>query len=134
HVEAVLLADREPALAERAVADDRDAIAGLAQVRGRRLHRAAAGCREEQHVRLGPEDVLQAPERARVDLAEVDAAVMHDRLGAGGEDDRRHGRRPRREEVPLLHAPTLATSTGDTMQVDVLLSFAAALVSLRLAG
>ena len=40
HLDAVLLADRDPALAEGAVADDRDAVAGRAQVRDGRLHRA----------------------------------------------------------------------------------------------
>ena len=67
---------------------------------------------------------------------------MDDRLRAGGEHGGRHGRRPGREEVLLLHALSVAAQVGrerpargsDTIRMDVLLSFAAALVSLRLAG
>ena len=42
HVEAVLLADRDPALAERAGGDDRDAVGRRAEVRDGGVHRAGA--------------------------------------------------------------------------------------------
>ena len=105
HFDLVLLTDRDPPFAEGAVADDRDAIAGRAQIRDRRLHRARAGGGEEQDVGLGAVHVLQPAEHARVDLAEVGAAVVDDRLGARGEHLGRYGRRPRREQVPLLQVP-----------------------------
>ena len=101
-VEAVLLANRDPALAERSVADDRHAVAGRAEVRDRRLHRPGPGRGEEQDVGARAADLLQALERARVDVAEVGPAVMDDRLGTRREHGRRHGRRPRREEVALF--------------------------------
>ena len=50
HVEAVLLADRDPTLAERAVTDDGDLVARRTKVRDGRLHRARAGRSEEEHV------------------------------------------------------------------------------------
>ena len=59
NVEAVPLADRDPALAERAVADDRDAVAGRAEVEHRGLHRARAGGAEDEHVVRRPDDVAQ---------------------------------------------------------------------------
>ncbi len=109
HIEAVVLADRDPALAEGAVADDGDAVARRAEVRDRRLHRARAGGGEEQHVRAGAVDVAQPAERPFVDRAEVGAAVVDDRLGACRQHLGRHRRRPGREQVALLHAVSLAT-------------------------
>ena len=105
HVEPVLLADRDPALAERAGGDDGDPVAGAAQVRDRGLHRARAGGAR----RAAPRDSvrktsLQPRERALVDVAEVGAAVVHHRLGHRREHLGRHGRRARREQVALLHS------------------------------
>ena len=102
-VEAVLLADRDPALAERAGGDDRDAVAGGAEVRGGGVHRARPGRGEEQHLGLGAEHVLEPREAALVHLAEVGAAVVHHRLGHRREHLGRHGRRAGREQVALLH-------------------------------
>ena len=106
HVETVLFADRDPALAERSVADDGDAVAGRAEVGDRRLHRTGPGRGEEQDVGARAEDVLQPVERAGVHVAEVGPAVVDDRLGAGCEHRGRHGRRPGREEVALLQDPS----------------------------
>ena len=103
HVEAVVLADLDPALAERAGDDDRDPVARAGEVRDRRLHRTRAGRAEEQHLALGAEHLLEALERPRVDRLEVGAAVVDHRLGAGREHLGRHGRRARREQVALLH-------------------------------
>ena len=103
HVEPVLLADRDPALPEGAMADDGDAVTRLAEIGDGRLHRTGAGCAEEQHVGVRAVDVLQARERARVDLAEVGAAVVHDRLGARSEHLGRDRRRAGCEEVALFH-------------------------------
>ena len=66
HVEAVVLADLDPALAERAGDDDRDLVARAGEVRDRGLHRAGAGRAEEQHLALGAEDLLEALERPLV--------------------------------------------------------------------
>ena len=102
HVDAVLLADRDPALPERAVADDGDPVARFAEVRDRRLHRPRARGAEQQHVGLGAVHVFEPRQRARVDLAEVGPAVVDDRLRSRREHLGRHGRRPRREQVALL--------------------------------
>ena len=58
---------------------------------------------------IGAEDVLEPTEHARVDLAKVSAAVVDDRLRACREHGGRDGRRAGREEVPLLHAWSVAS-------------------------
>src|SRR5215470_15519294 len=130
------LRDRGPAVAECTGGDDADAVAGRAQVRDRRLHRPGAARREEEHLVLGAEDLLQARERAFVDDAEVGAAVVDDRLGRRREYLGRHGRRAGREQVALLGHRLSLTTAGELRltRVEALLAFAAALVALRLAG
>ena len=103
NVEAVALADRDPALAERPVADDGDAVAGRAEVEDGGLHRARAGGAEDEHVVGRADDVAQLAEHALVDRAEVGAAVMDDRLGGRREHRGRHRRRAGCEQVALLH-------------------------------
>ena len=160
---------RRPALAEVPGRDDEHALAGRAEVGDRRLERAGARAREEEHVALGAVHLLQPLEHARVDLAEVRRAVVDDRLGERGEHLRRHGRRPGREQVPLLrHRPQPSAAPGRRLcvsetqgssrpaqpsrseapnaacvsetqchyapGVEALLAFAAALLTLRLAG
>ena len=75
-------------------------------------------------------------ERPLVDRAEVGAAVMDDRLRGRRQHLGRHGRRAGREEVALLQVAerSYARSEQTPGSVDVLLSFAAALVALRLGG
>ncbi len=99
----MLLADRDPALAEGTVADHGDAVAWGAEVRDRRLHRARSGRSEEQHIGAGAVHVLQPGEHTGVQLAEVGPAVVDDRLGTGREHLWRHGCRAWREQVALLH-------------------------------
>ena len=113
HVDAVLLADRDPALAERAVADDRDPVAGSHRFATADSIAPDAGGREEQHVGLGAVDALQPLERARVDLAEVGAAVVDDRLRPGRQDLRRDGSRAGREEVSLLQVRQVNDSPAE---------------------
>ena len=99
----MLIADRDPPFAEGAVAHHRDAVTRPAEIRDSGLHRARARGGEEEDVGLRAVDILQTAEDACVDLAEIRAAVMDDRLGAGREHLGRHGRRPRSEEIALFH-------------------------------
>ena len=91
-----------PARAELAVRDDEHLLARREEVGERRFERARAGGGEEEHVVLGPEDLLQPREHLEEDRLEVGRAVVDDRLGERRQHLRRHGRRPRREEIALL--------------------------------
>src|SRR5581483_7717857 len=82
--------------------DDDDALPGRAQVRDGGLEPTRARRREEQYVRGGAEDLLEALETAGVDGAEVGAAVVDDRLRERRQNLGRNRRRPGREEVALL--------------------------------
>ena len=100
---------RAPAIAERPGRHDEHALAGREDVHERRLERTRPGCGEEQHVVLGPADLLQAAERPEHELAEVGPAVVDHRSRARGENLRGHRGRPRRHEIALPHAASVAT-------------------------
>ena len=87
---AVALGELDPALAEAPGGDDDDPVARRAEVRDRRLHRARAGRREQEHVGRRAEDLLQPLQALGVDRAEVGAAVVDDRLGERCQHLRRH--------------------------------------------
>ena len=55
-----------------------------------------------QDVVLGAIDLAQPREAALVDIAVVARTVVDDGLGERGQHLRRHGRRPRRQQVALL--------------------------------
>ena len=99
---AVAPGHRRPALSELAGRDGEHAVAGRAEVDDRRLEGAGARAGEEEDVRARPVNLLQPAERPFVDDPEVRRSVMQNRLREGGEHLRRHGRRPGREQVPLL--------------------------------
>ena len=100
------LHQRGPPLAEAAGGDHDRAFACRRQIRDCRLEGSRPRRGEHEDVVLGPVHLAQAREAAFVDLTEVPAAVMDDRLGQRREHLRRHGRRPRRHQVTLLrHSP-----------------------------
>ena len=111
---AICRSDRLPALPEVAGGDDEDPLARRAQVRDCRLHRAGSRGAEEQHVPLGAEDIAQAHEGALIDRFEIGSAVVDDRLRDRGQHLRRHRRRSRCQQVPLLahSALSLAQRSG----------------------
>ena len=90
-----------PALAEVARRQDKLALPGRRQVGNGGLECARSGRGEHQHVVLSAVHVAQPREDALVDLPVVAGTVMDDRLRERGEHLRRHGRRPRREQVAL---------------------------------
>jgi hypothetical protein len=91
-----------PALAEVPRGEDELAVARRRQVGDRGLERARPGRREHEHVMLRAVDLGEPREAALVHVAVVAGAVMDHRLRERGEHLRRHGRRARREQVPLL--------------------------------
>ncbi len=103
HVEPVLLADRQPALAERTGTDDGDLVSRAREVRDGRIHRSGPGRAEQQHVRFRGKDTREPRQAAFVRVPEVRAPVMNHRLGHRSEHFGRNGRRARRKQVALLH-------------------------------
>ena len=112
---------RAPAVAERSGRDDEHALARREEVHERGLEGARARRGEEQDVVLGAADLLQPAERPEHELAEVRPAVVDDRRRAGGERLGRHGRRPRRHQVALPHAASVATTRPMTRERHQLL-------------
>jgi hypothetical protein len=107
------LRDRRPALAEVPGRDDQHGVARRDEIRDRGLHRAAAGAPKEQHFLLGAEDLAQAREHARVELAVIRAAVVDHGLADRREHLGRRRRRPGRHQVALLrHDPEGSASGG----------------------
>ncbi len=91
-----------PALAEVAGGEDELPVARRCQVRDCRLERARAGGRVHENVVLCAVDLRESREAALVHVAVAARAVVDDRLGERREHLRRHGRRARRQQVPLL--------------------------------
>src|SRR5262249_48306216 len=107
-------------------------LAGRDEVRDGRFESSGPGSAEEEDGVLRPADFAQAREDALVHRQEVGAAVVEHGRADRCEHFGRHRRRSRREEVALRrHARTVAFYSAG---VDALVAFAAALLSLRLAG
>ena len=91
-----------PPGAEIPVRDDERLLARGEEVDDGRLERAGPRRGEDEHLVLGPEDLLQARTGLGEHLLEVGRAVVDHRLGQRGEHLRRNRRRARRQEIALL--------------------------------
>ena len=98
-VDAIRLADRGEALAERAAAEDEGLIAGRQRVRDGGLETPRAGRAEEQYVVLGAEEILQRAGQGREQRGELRAAVVYQRSRRRGEHRLRNERGTRDAEV-----------------------------------
>jgi hypothetical protein len=101
-VAAVCARDRRPALAEVAVRDDEDPVAGRAEVGHGAVERSRTGGGVEEDVVLGAEDLVEALEHPRQDRAELRPPVVDHRRRHRTKHLGRDRCRSRRHEVVLL--------------------------------
>ena len=107
-VNAVGLADRIEALAERAVDEDERSVATRQRVRDRGFHRAGARRGERENVTLRAQEVLQRARERGQQRGELGAAVIDHRSGRRGEHAlRHHGRSWDSEVLGAVHVLSL---------------------------
>ena len=114
---AVGLAELDPALAELAARRHEGRLARAHEVGDGRLHRPAARGREDLHLVLGLEHVLEPLQHARVDLDEGRRSVVDHRLGHhlghGGRQRRRAGGHQVLLDVGIRHERPRIASAPD---------------------
>src|SRR6185503_14571843 len=107
-VNAVRLADRIEALAERAVDEDERSVAARERVRDGRFHRAGARRGEGEHITLRAQEVLQRARECGQQRGELGAAVVDHRTGRRGEHALgHHGRSWDSEVLGAVHVLSL---------------------------